>query len=203
MASSTGSAAVLARTDRSASTHGIARTPSVVGVRTAGPSTSPAQPALLCADGLVRGAAPTDVPIVRTAAGVRALRRRHARLDRKRRPPSGLLPSAAGTSALVSADSASAIGDRTVPIGRWVRLACTLCFAATAVLVVVVLLSSGGTDAVASVTVKPGDTLWALARENDPGADPRSVVQRIEQLNSMHDDGIVPGVVLLVPVHTP
>ncbi|RKS68662.1 LysM domain-containing protein [Actinomadura pelletieri DSM 43383] len=51
------------------------------------------------------------------------------------------------------------------------------------------------------VVVKPGDTLWDLASEADPDADPRRVVQRIIDLNGMGGDPTVqPGQELRLPV---
>jgi hypothetical protein len=52
---------------------------------------------------------------------------------------------------------------------------------------------------VARVTVRLGQTLWSLAEANDPGTDPRLVIQEIQQLNSMTGDRIMPGEVLRVP----
>ena len=86
---------------------------------------------------------------------------------------------------------------------RWVRLACTVAFAATAVLVAVVLLSSGGATVVGPVVVQSGDTLWSVAQRADPGADPRAVVDRIKELNGLQGDAVVAGAVLQVPVGTP
>jgi LysM domain len=52
---------------------------------------------------------------------------------------------------------------------------------------------------VAKVEVRPGQSLWSLAESYDPGADPRLVVQQIQQLNSMAGDQVQPGEVLWVP----
>jgi LysM repeat protein len=52
---------------------------------------------------------------------------------------------------------------------------------------------------VAKVEVGPGQSLWSLAEAYDPGADPRLVVQQIQQLNSMAGDQLQPGEVLWVP----
>jgi LysM repeat protein len=139
----------------------------------------------------------------RTAAGVRAMRRRRARLAADRRPPSGVLPSGTRRSAVVTADCGDEVADRSYPVPRWMRLACTLCFAATAVLVAVVLLSSGGSQVVGPVVVQQGDTLWSVAQRADPGADTRDVVARIKQLNGLQGDAVGAGVVLQVPVATP
>ena len=103
----------------------------------------------------------------------------------------------------MAADRGDEVDDRIQPIGRWARLACTLCFTATAVLVAVVVLSSGGAQAIGPVVVQPGDTLWSVAERSDPGADPRAVVQRIKELNELPSDAVVAGAVLQVPVSTP
>ncbi len=131
------------------------------------------------------------------------MRRRRARLAADRRPPSGVLPSSPRRSAAVTADRGDEVDDRAYPVGRWARLACTLCFAATAVVVAVVLLSSGSPRVVGPVVVQPGDTLWSVAQRADPASDPRAVVDRIKELNGLHSDAVVVGAVLQVPVSTP
>ncbi len=70
---------------------------------------------------------------------------------------------------------------------------------ATCVIVGVVLLSSGPSPVVGEVTVGQGDSLWSIAQEAEPGADPRSVVEQIKQLNALEGESIVPGAVLKVP----
>lgn len=50
-----------------------------------------------------------------------------------------------------------------------------------------------------AVTVQPGDTLWGIAAEIDPGADPRALIAEIRELNAMAQSGLVPGQVLVVP----
>jgi hypothetical protein len=51
----------------------------------------------------------------------------------------------------------------------------------------------------AKVEVGPGQSLWSLAQAYDPDADPRQVIQQIQQLNSMPGDQLQPGEVLWVP----
>jgi LysM repeat protein len=51
----------------------------------------------------------------------------------------------------------------------------------------------------AKVEVRPGQSLWSLAEAYDPDADPRLVMQQIQQLNSMAGDQLQPGEVLWVP----
>ena len=53
----------------------------------------------------------------------------------------------------------------------------------------------------ATVTVKSGDTLWALAGDMAPGADPRITVEQIMELNGLRSAGdIHPGDLLVVPL---
>lgn len=157
-----------------------------------------------CAGSLPPNGDGTERPSgARTAAGARAMRRRRARLAADRRPPSGVLPSSPRRSAVVAADRGDEVDDRHYPVGRWLRLACTLCFTATAVLVAVVLLSTSDTQVVGPVVVQPGDTLWSVAQRADPAADPRAVVDRIKELNGLQGDAVVAGAVLQVPVSTP
>ncbi len=52
---------------------------------------------------------------------------------------------------------------------------------------------------VARVTVQPGQSLWSLAEAYDPGADPRDVVLRIQQLNSLPGAQLQAGQALWVP----
>lgn len=51
-----------------------------------------------------------------------------------------------------------------------------------------------------AVTVQPGDSLWGIASEIDPGADPRALIAQIRELNGLSQSGLVPGQVLVVPV---
>jgi nucleoid-associated protein YgaU len=50
-----------------------------------------------------------------------------------------------------------------------------------------------------AVTVAPGDTLWGIASQIDPGADPRALIAEIRELNGLAQSGLVPGQVLVVP----
>lgn len=53
--------------------------------------------------------------------------------------------------------------------------------------------------ATVAVTVQPGDTLWGIASQVDPGADPRALIAEIRELNGLTQSGLVPGQVLVVP----
>ena len=50
-----------------------------------------------------------------------------------------------------------------------------------------------------TVTVRPGDTLWAIAAERYPNADVRQKVDEIERGNGLSDPVIHPGQTLKVP----
>jgi hypothetical protein len=50
-----------------------------------------------------------------------------------------------------------------------------------------------------SVVVRPGESLWAIATQAEPTADPRSVIQEIVDLNALGGTSIQPGQRLWVP----
>jgi hypothetical protein len=50
-----------------------------------------------------------------------------------------------------------------------------------------------------SVVVHPGQTLWSIASQAEPSADPRVVMQLIVELNALHGTSVVPGQHLWVP----
>lgn len=50
-----------------------------------------------------------------------------------------------------------------------------------------------------SVVVRPGQSLWAIAMQAEPTADPRSVIQEIVDLNALGGTSIQPGQRLWVP----
>ena len=50
-----------------------------------------------------------------------------------------------------------------------------------------------------AVTVAPGDTLWGIASQIDPGADPRALIAEIRELNALAQSGLLPGQQLQVP----
>jgi hypothetical protein len=50
-----------------------------------------------------------------------------------------------------------------------------------------------------SVVVHPGQTLWSIASQAEPTADPRVVMQQIIDLNALRSTGIEPGQRLWVP----
>jgi hypothetical protein len=50
-----------------------------------------------------------------------------------------------------------------------------------------------------SLVVRPGQTLWGIARAVDPGSDPRSTVDRLIELNALRGAGIEAGRTLVLP----
>lgn len=62
-------------------------------------------------------------------------------------------------------------------------------------------LPSGGLmpSSGAVTTVGSGDTLWSLAEQVDPGADPREVIAAIMALNGLSSPALQPGQVLRLP----
>ena len=50
-----------------------------------------------------------------------------------------------------------------------------------------------------SVTVQPGESLWAIAGTVDPTRDPRDVIADIVQLNDLEMGKVMPGQQLFVP----
>ncbi|KQM60172.1 MULTISPECIES: LysM peptidoglycan-binding domain-containing protein [unclassified Agreia] len=59
--------------------------------------------------------------------------------------------------------------------------------------------SSGATQAFDYVTVQAGETLWGLAEEIAPTADPRDVIADIVSLNQLPSAEVQPGQRLAVP----
>ncbi len=49
------------------------------------------------------------------------------------------------------------------------------------------------------VTVRSGDTLWAIAQRVAPGEDPRSVVDALVEANDVDPGALVPGQTLIIP----
>ncbi|HVV08632.1 LysM peptidoglycan-binding domain-containing protein [Amycolatopsis sp.] len=89
---------------------------------------------------------------------------------------------------------------------RWPWLA-ALAIAAALVITGLGVFAQGMSAAVpertATVTVGQGQSLWDVARQYAPGSDADAVVARIEQLNSLSDAVVVPGLPLTVPVAAP
>jgi LysM repeat protein len=58
---------------------------------------------------------------------------------------------------------------------------------------------AGGQAPAAQIVVQPGQTLWSIATQADPSADPRLVIQQIVSMNSLTSENIVAGQHLRVP----
>ncbi len=50
--------------------------------------------------------------------------------------------------------------------------------------------------------VRPGDTLWSIAKRLAPGRDPREIVDALEAVNHVDPGHLVPGSTLLVTSET-
>lgn len=50
-----------------------------------------------------------------------------------------------------------------------------------------------------TVTVSSGDSLWTIAEEVAPAADPRDVIDAIVRLNALGDSALLPGQSLAIP----
>jgi LysM repeat protein len=49
------------------------------------------------------------------------------------------------------------------------------------------------------VTVLPGQTLWTIAEQAEPSADPRTVIPQIMEINAISSTSLQPGQQLWVP----
>jgi hypothetical protein len=49
------------------------------------------------------------------------------------------------------------------------------------------------------VVVEPGQSLWSIALNAEPQADPRAVIQQIMEFNALGSQVVVPGESLWVP----
>ena len=95
-----------------------------------------------------------------------------------------------------------------VRLTRRGRLLLTLVLLVAAV-AAAVLLTGGGTAAAGAdpargaaatvVTVRPGETLWAIAERVAPGRDPRDTVQAILDLNGLQTSQVRVGTALRLP----
>jgi LysM repeat protein len=59
--------------------------------------------------------------------------------------------------------------------------------------------SRGVPQRLTQVTVRPGQSLWSVAENADPGADTRAVIQQIVELNGLTGDVVFVGQRLWVP----
>jgi LysM repeat protein len=110
------------------------------------------------------------------------------------------------TSAVVVGGRARASQDGRVRLTRRGRLVVVLAVLALLVVgfsatghVASQAASSAGVQHARTVTVAPGESLWALAERIAPHADPRLVVDRIIQINHLAGARILAGQQLVVP----
>jgi ABC-type transport system involved in cytochrome c biogenesis permease component len=109
----------------------------------------------------------------------------------------------AGFSAPVRRSGASRSRLRMTTRGRSVLL--TLIAAPLVVAALVFGINAGGATAtnsstpLAKVTVVGGETLWSLAKQIAPNADPRDVVADIMSVNRLSSADIQPGEQLAIP----
>ena len=61
-------------------------------------------------------------------------------------------------------------------------------------------LGDGPAAAGRTHVVRPGETLWSIARAVEPGRDPREVVFELRRANHVDPAGLVPGDRLALPV---
>lgn len=89
------------------------------------------------------------------------------------------------------------------------RVLAVLAALPAAVALSVAVISGGGAiasstpgapaDSFASVTVMPGDTLWSIAEQVAPAADPRDVIDEIMRLNALPGAGLDAGQSIAIP----
>ena len=129
------------------------------------------------------------------AAGVRSSSRQPIRPVgpvRARRSPRPVHPASAGV--------------RLTARGRLALLVASSVFLLLVVLFSGQLSADAGTSAgqqgraTGVVVVQPGETLWQIAREVAPQADPRETVALIRSLNGLDDSSIEAGQSIVVPM---
>ena len=89
--------------------------------------------------------------------------------------------------------------------GRVALLVASTCFLARVVLVSGRFTADAGTAmpqgrATSVVVVQPGESLWQIARQIAPSADPREVVSTIRELNGLGETTVAAGQSVVVPV---
>ncbi len=52
------------------------------------------------------------------------------------------------------------------------------------------------------VVVQAGDSLWSIAQDVAPAADPRETIARIRDLNGMRNATVIPGQSVVVPLRS-
>ena len=56
-----------------------------------------------------------------------------------------------------------------------------------------------GTATTSSTVVRPGESLWAVAKRIAPDNDPRAVIDQIAELNNLSSSGLQAGQLLVIP----
>jgi Tfp pilus assembly protein FimV len=116
-----------------------------------------------------------------------------------------LSPAPARTAPARTAPQATAPGG--LRLTRRGRLVVFLTFLAAALALLVFAVSDAATGSgevgrpvpVTMVTVETGDTLWSIATRAAPGEDPRALIDRIQQLNTL-EGPLQVGSTIAVPV---
>jgi predicted Zn-dependent protease len=60
-------------------------------------------------------------------------------------------------------------------------------------------LYAAGAERYASVTVRPGDTLWSIASAHDAGGDIQQTIDEIDAVNHLRGQALQPGQKLRIP----
>jgi hypothetical protein len=60
-------------------------------------------------------------------------------------------------------------------------------------------LYAAGAERYASVTVRPGDSLWSIAATHDSGGDIQQTIDEIDAVNHLHGLPLQPGQKLRIP----
>jgi hypothetical protein len=157
-----------------------------------------------------------DVPIQGSGAGDGWPRPRQQHLYLVTgRPVSDIQAGAAGSGSRAAAPARTAVVTRPAPVrltrrGRAVVVALALIVSTIAV-TVASMAAAGGAQAanhgrpgagyagMRQIVVRPGQTLWSIAAQVEPSADPRLVVAQIMTANAMTGTVIEAGQLLWVP----
>ena len=126
--------------------------------------------------------------------------------------PAGAAPRAGSprANAPIAGVSRPAVGAPGLRLTRRGRVVIALCAVAAAVLFGFAVASAAQAadhgaptprtrHSMSQIVVQPGQTLWSIAVQADPQADPRLVVQQIMAANSLHSTSVGAGQHLLVP----
>lgn len=135
---------------------------------------------------------------LRTAGGEEERRPRPGRRDRSGRHPASGRPRPVACDRTYETDLH---GSRLTRRGKVLVAAVWLVFAVAIAVMVSRPAEVPLPAETATVTVKSGDTLWALAGDVAPGADPRITIEQIMEMNRLQSaSDIHPGDLLVVPL---